>query len=379
MTSEHLIDLPAFPLEKSILLPTQSSALPKPLINPEAISRYHNDRHAEVHGILPSSGIYTFNNVLAGPHGTILTQDKKIYSALDVLGSKYVRDTILKRLQTADLNDDLVAAINGKSEVITMPGDDPVVIVNKPGVQVYGHWLLDILPTLWLFIETGSKHKINMNKVRYLLPVQTPTWARTMLELLFNLPEDRVFYYDERKSVVQVACAILPSQLRINNYISPYMEGYVESIINWANFLGSASSKTKIYITRKNVQFSFVNRSIKNAEQLEEIALQKGFDVVDPAVLSWIDQVRLFMGAKVVVGPFGSGLHNTMFSPASTVSLSLASGYMNWLQSGISAFRGQRMSYLFPLEERVKEGRPEAVFDPTAFSAALDSLLDHVN
>lgn len=364
MTSQHLIDLPPFSLEKYILFSSQLSALPKPLINGEAISRYHNDRHAEVYGQVPSLGIYTFNNILVGPHGTILSHDGKVYSALDVLGSQYVRDTILKRIQTDDVNDALISAINGKAEIVTLPGDDPVVIVNKPGVQVYGHWLLDILPTLWLFVETSSKHGIDMDKVRYLLPTQAPGWARAMLQLLFNLPPDRIFYYDEGKSVVKVARAILPSQLRINNYISPHLDGFVQSITNWADFSGPASKKTKLYITRKNIQFSFVNRSIKNAEQLEEIATQKGFDIIDPASLSWVEQVRLFMGAKAIVGPFGSGLHNTLFSPESTVSLSLASGYMNWLQSGISAFRGQRMSYLFPVEEQIKDGRPEAVFDP---------------
>jgi hypothetical protein len=379
MTSHPLIDLPPFPLEKMVLFPSQLSAQPKPLINPEAISRYHNDRHAEVFGQIPSLGIYTLNNVLVGPHGTILSHDGKIYSALDVLGSKYVRDTILKRIQTADVNDALISALNGKAEVITIPGEDPVVIVNKPGVQVYGHWLLDILPTLWLFIETSSKHGVDMDKVRYLLPTQAPSWARTMLKLLFNLPADKIFYYNEGKSVVKVARAILPSQLRINNYISPHLEGFVQSIINWADFSGPVSNKTKLYITRRNIQFSFVNRSIKNAEQLEEIAVKKGFEIVDPAPLSWIEQVRLFMGAKAVVGPFGSGLHNTLFSPAGTVSLSLASIYMNWLQSGISAFRGQKMSYLFPLEEHVRENRPEAVFEPVAFGNALDNLLNHIN
>jgi capsular polysaccharide biosynthesis protein len=55
-------------------------------------------------------------------------------------------------------------------------------------------------------------------------------------------------------------------------------------------------------------------------------------------------QIRLFSHASVVVGEFGSGMHNTVFSPRDTKIGVL--GFNNLVQSFIAALRSQRIAYL---------------------------------
>ena len=51
--------------------------------------------------------------------------------------------------------------------------------------------------------------------------------------------------------------------------------------------------------------------------------MARGFELVHPELLSFMDQIRLFASATVVAGEGGSGLHGTVFSEQGAVTLEL--------------------------------------------------------
>ncbi|MBC7801774.1 MAG: glycosyltransferase family 61 protein, partial [Gemmatimonadaceae bacterium] len=65
----------------------------------------------------------------------------------------------------------------------------------------------------------------------------------------------------------------------------------------------------RLYVTRPPNAL----RPIPNHGALETLARSAGYEVVDPAALSFPDQVRLFHGADHVIGPMGAALSNTVF------------------------------------------------------------------
>lgn len=125
--------------------------------------------------------------------------------------------------------------------------------------------------------------------------------------------------------------------------------------------------RRRLFVTRRGAAVTWP-RVFLEAEAAEQAALDAGFEVVEPSALTIPEQVGLFAGARVVVGEFGSALHNAVFCrPGAVVG---AIGARNQVQSAISALCELRQSYLEP------EGDPNGFrLDPSRFRAWLDELV----
>jgi O-antigen biosynthesis protein WbqL len=75
-----------------------------------------------------------------------------------------------------------------------------------------------------------------------------------------------------------------------------------------------------------------------------------GFTVLQPETLAWPLQVELFKNAKVIVGEFGSGMHNAIFAGEGAHVGCI--GLNNLTQTYIGALRRHQNLYLstIPLE-----------------------------
>lgn len=71
----------------------------------------------------------------------------------------------------------------------------------------------------------------------------------------------------------------------------------------------------RIYISRKSVK----HRRLVNEEVVENILSQKGFEIIQPQLLSASDQIKLFSEAECIVTPHGAGLTNLIYSAAPKV------------------------------------------------------------
>ena len=367
-----LEELAPFAAQKLLLRDTEVSFEPLPLLASGRLHQWHRDRHERTRGFLPSLSLYSFKDSTVGPWGFVLSPEKKICYAPDLIGD-FAKDMAVRRLEQGDASDTLVRAVRGASKVLEISGDHPVLVLNKPGYQVYGHWLVDILPCIWLFMRERLKHGVDPRSTLYLLPEGVPSWAMNMLGRLFGIGKDNIIFYNEVDTVVKAKTFLLASKLNINDYFSPQAALLFQEIVATIASKPDNQFPKRFYVTRRAVK-SFVPRSVTNADALEAVAVASGLKVIDPATMSWPDQIRLFADAELVVGPFGSGLHNALFSPASTVLLSLGAANMNWIKSGISAVRRQRMAYLLPSSEK-KEGAAIALeYDPQHLAQVLDEL-----
>jgi capsular polysaccharide biosynthesis protein len=93
----------------------------------------------------------------------------------------------------------------------------------------------------------------------------------------------------------------------------------------------------RIYVSRKGLA---QNRRLINENDLLRTIQGLGFQVVKPECLSLADQIRTFKDAKVVLGAFGAGLTNMLFSRAPSMILELqdpifAPRYWYWKMASI--------------------------------------------
>jgi predicted O-methyltransferase YrrM len=85
------------------------------------------------------------------------------------------------------------------------------------------------------------------------------------------------------------------------------------------------------------------------------MAERAGFSIVHPEKLPLIEQVRLFKGARELVGEYGSAMHGSIFSPPDTIvgALRGSARHPAFIQSGIGQSLGQPTGYVFgPTDDR---------------------------
>ena len=75
--------------------------------------------------------------------------------------------------------------------------------------------------------------------------------------------------------------------------------------------------KRKIYLQRKPTQM----RSIINYEEVENFMIEESFEILDTSNLSFIEQVKLFSEAKIVIGASGATFTNLLYMQNNTVAI----------------------------------------------------------
>src|SRR5262249_33691278 len=71
----------------------------------------------------------------------------------------------------------------------------------------------------------------------------------------------------------------------------------------------------KLYVARTDAPI----RQMRNEPALIEQVRKRGYEVVTPGSLSFAEQVQLFRGARLIVGPHGAGLTNIVFCEPGTI------------------------------------------------------------
>ncbi len=134
----------------------------------------------------------------------------------------------------------------------------------------------------------------------------------------------------------------------------------------------------RIYISRQDAREI---RRFLNEEQVIEVAERYGFEILVASRMTFEEEVRVFLNARVIAGPVGAGLYNTLFTrPGATIlGLSEPSYVMDWPMQ-VASLRGHRIGYLlgnaFLSMEPSNVGSDNSwVLDPRKFERILKEYL----
>lgn len=103
----------------------------------------------------------------------------------------------------------------------------------------------------------------------------------------------------------------------------------------------------KIFLCRNDRSNNL--RGLANSIDIEALLRKKGYILVDPAKLSFIEQVQACHAAKIIVTPIGAALANMIFASAGCQILALSPYYENanyYFYSNLAAVLKLRFSYL---------------------------------
>jgi hypothetical protein len=184
-------------------------------------------------------------------------------------------------------------------------------IFNNPWSSNFWHWTVDTLTQLegieYYREQTGIKPKL-------IVPQKMRSWQKDSLTLLGYGEEDWIIWQESKRLVKKL---IVPSFRRsykeIHGEISVTACQWLRQTI-LSNLAKSESQdltfSPNVFISRRKA----LGRRITNEEEVIEALTQLGFTTYLLEDMSYVDQVRLFAQAKVIVAPHGAGLTNLLFA-----------------------------------------------------------------
>ena len=294
----------------TFLSTSQTIQLTKPkVINPD----FHDCSQYETIAQLPQTYVAKLENALVfGGTDLILMDDQyALYDELAYSTKKMyeIKSPIIKKTSRTKVN---LYYDNHYIEII-----ESGIHFLKDHSLNYFHWLVECLPRLLLINQIPEAKHLPLLIDANIIPQQVDA-----LKLITE--NKRKFILLMRKNCYLINTLYYPSQLSVihDNLHSPmnpgkdvvysplalnYVRGFFQKKMGMQNSVGFR----KLYISRKGSPY----RNIINEEEVEQLMLSNGFEIVFPEKLSFIAQLKLFSQTKVVIGQSGAGMANLLFVP----------------------------------------------------------------
>ncbi len=117
----------------------------------------------------------------------------------------------------------------------------------------------------------------------------------------------------------------------------------LEARRRWLDAAGAEPGDRRVLLLRESGV-----RGLVNAERLARIASRRGFEPVDPAKLSFVEQVRLVHGSAIISGVGGAALANLLFCRPGAKVLGLVSEHLAdfTMQAHLADLAGAEFTYV---------------------------------
>ncbi len=186
----------------------------------------------------------------------------------------------------------------------------PIFHIFKDVYYNYGHMLVEVLPKLLHIRNMGIDRFTLLFPWCSLMFLPAVQFAAQALGLAF----EHVTCFNNQILRVDEVLWVGP--------IAQHDRRKSQTLREFAPLLAAAVPAStlprRLYITRP----AGATRPIANQAELEDLARAQGYHVIEPAALSFPEQISLFHGAEHVLGPMGAALTNTVFMrPGARVSM----------------------------------------------------------
>ncbi len=254
-----------------------------------------------------------------------------------------MRNDIPITCANSNIHDAYVATLLDKytaDKITTL--SEPHALIAGPGYNIFGHWLVEHLPKIWLLERAG----FDVDRIKYIIPSDAPSFVPNLLALV-GISEHMITRNDVANEVLKLETLIVPSIMHDGVRFSPLFRdaaNYLMSRIRARFDVSPRQRGRRIFIVRPNHI-----RAVSDREKWHTLAKDHGFELVSPELMPLAEQVRLMGETSHLAGEYGSGLHLSVFSPPGLVVTAIrGSGrHPAFLQSGMGDVLGHKTGYLF--------------------------------
>lgn len=226
--------------------------------------------------------------------------------------------------QMQDSSGMLVADIALGEAARHVPGRSMAFFFHPASGQNHSHFLVQTLPQLAHLAASG------MQPDRLLVLPDIRDYQYEMLAAL-GWPRERILVRDPSQTWLcdELYTCYVPNDL-------PPARDHLDRLR--AHFGRRADPIRRVYVSRQDARHL---RRFLNEDELVEGLRGLGFTALLPSLLSAAEEVQIFRDAKVVVGPLGAGLYNTLFADPGSVIIGLSDPrYLMWWLPQTAALAG---------------------------------------
>jgi len=287
-----------------------------------------------------TTGIYKIEDARILGIGLVYQNDKLFYG-----DNLYFKPTHLHnqdiykswRVDVGSIKSDCIHVLETGKNSRYIEGN--TVILTTRGIDIYGHWLIDILPR----IAIANKYLKNF---KYLLPKNAKPFGLDLLHL-FGVKTSQIEFYDFNTEFITLESGFLITQLRFGDgsHVSKETKWVFDKFKKGSSNSSSLTRNRKIYLSRSSLLKS--NRLLINSSEIEATFVSKGFEIVNIEKLTLLDQFKLIRETSILAGEFGSAMHNSLFGSESLKCIVLQhNNALNFIQLGLCSILNQEIGYV---------------------------------
>jgi len=230
----------------------------------------------------------------------------------------------------------------------------------------WGMWLLHGLQSAFSYVAAGQPG-------RYLC-FSPYEWQKNLLQFM-GISSEKIV---QQIPWTTYACeeVSLHQYSRIDLSTSFLNQAVFRNIISRCCKNDNAHSPEKIFIGRQSVTRNTKGkiRPLRNELELTSRLLERGYVLVEPELLPFEEQVRVFNGARKVVGLGGAGMFNTVFCQPGTQVVSIeATGAFAHNHARLFSSRSLQYGLIFGQQESVESPSPHS-----PWSIDIERAMTHI-
>lgn len=199
----------------------------------------------------------------------------------------------------------------------------------------YAHWTLETIPRIGAVLESGLRWE---DFEQLLIRNKGLRFQVEGLEAL-GCPQQKVLtepplscFDCEKVTTTTHPANYIPSEFAINYLAGPF----ADAVRSHALQQHEQPCSEKIYVSRLGSR-----RALANESEVIRTLLERGFSIVNLETLSLQSKIRLFEGARIVIGAHGAGLSNLVFcKPDTRVIEIFHPNHVETMYWGISELKG---------------------------------------
>jgi len=237
----------------------------------------------------------------------------------------------------------------------------------------YYHWLIDVLPRLYLLQQSRFAQEVD----KYLVPQYSSDFQKTSLRLM-GVSEDQIIECD---SFTHLSCRDLVvsshprgrKSLQVPDWVFDFYSDFKLKLLD-----SRKKRHKRIYITRKDSKL----RGVYQEDRLIDYLKPHGFEAITLSEHDFDAKVNIFDAAEYIICAHGAGLTNLLFANKGCKLLEFFSeGFVNPLFMNLAEHRQVEYHYLiFDNKDAAHEdarGQYEDVFiDYDKMELTLNRMLE---
>ena len=207
--------------------------------------------------------------------------------------------------------------------------DEPAFLLSQGGDEIYGHWLLDLIP------KTGWRHRHRAAWTAWIVSTRAPKQAIGLLERQ-GIARQSLVFYDPLQEYVQCRDLWFSTLPRHGTALHlPAIQGV------FPVFQCHTTVRQKYFLSR--AQWPNPYKRCHNRPAVEALFRDAGYQIIHPQQLTEKEQITLYATASHLAGEYGSALHNSVFCPVGTEIICLHHPTASiWVQEQLCKAYSQR-------------------------------------